>query len=211
MEKKIRDLFIDELCDIRSAEEQIVKALPDMITGASSPDLKNAFKTHLEETKEQIKRLEKIFKLLAIDEKEILCKAAKGLIEECKEVFKKFEKSPLRDAALISKAQRIEHYEISAYGTLRTFAKELRLREIADLLKLTLNEESNADKKLTKIAEGGFFSSGINHLANTTPKKPSIRKPRIAKKAPAAKPKPKRTTLKSVKVPKKTKRVTAKR
>lgn len=167
MEKGIKGLLIDELHDILSAETQIVEALPKMVTAAESPDLKKAFSTHLKETRGQVVRLKKIFKLLKLAPKKHLCKAAKGLIEECKEVLKEFKKkSPIRDAALISKAQRIEHYEISAYGTTRTFAEELHLKEIAHLLQDTLNEEANADKKLTKIAEGGLLTSGINHLAN---------------------------------------------
>lgn len=167
MEKNLKDLLIDELHDILSSEEQIVEALPKMVTASESSDLQNAFNSHLKETKGQIQRLKKIFKLLKIEKKEKLCKATKGLIEECKEVLKDFKtKSPIRDAALISKAQRIEHYEISAYGTMRTFAKEMDLDSVADLLQETLNEEENADKKLTKIAEGGVFKSGINQLAN---------------------------------------------
>ncbi len=163
MEKDLKDLLIDELHDLLSAEEQIVEALPDMVKAAESPDLKNAFETHLKETKGQVQRLEKIFKLLKVERKEKFCKATKGLIEECKEVLKDFKtKSSVRDAALISKAQRIEHYEISAYGTVRTFASELDFDEVADLLHATLDEEANADKKLTKIAEGGLLSSGVN-------------------------------------------------
>jgi ferritin-like metal-binding protein YciE len=167
MEKGIRDLLIDELHDILSSEEQIIEALPDMVAAAESPELKKAFESHLKETKGQVQRLEKIFKIMKVERKEKLCKATKGLIQECKEVLKDFkEKSPLRDAALISKAQRIEHYEISAYGTMRTFAKEIQLSDVAGLLQETLGEEEHADQALTKIAEGGVFKSGINHLAN---------------------------------------------
>lgn len=167
MDKNIKDLLIDELHDILNAEEQIVKALPDMVKAADSPELKEAFESHLKETKGQIHRLEKIFKLLKIEKKEKLCKATKGLIEECKEVLKEFKKpSPVRDAAMISKAQRIEHYEVSAYGTMRTFAKELDLTEVAKLLRETEDEEAHADKKLTKIAEGGLLKMGINQEAN---------------------------------------------
>jgi ferritin-like metal-binding protein YciE len=175
MEKDLKYLLIDELHDILSSEDQIVEALPEMVKASNSPDLKKAFESHLKETKGQIQRLEKIFKLLKVAKKEKLCKATKGLIQECKEVLKDFKtKSPLRDAALISKAQRIEHYEISAYGTVRTFAKELDLNEVADLLQDTLNEEENADKKLTKIAEGGFFKSGINQQATEPEKRKAI-------------------------------------
>src|ERR1700684_1492805 len=110
MEKNLKDLLIDELHDLLSAEEQIVEALPEMAKAAESPELKKAFESHLKETKGQVKRLEKVFKLLSVKKKEKLCKATKGLIDEGKEVLKDFKtKSFLRDAALISKAQRIEH------------------------------------------------------------------------------------------------------
>lgn len=167
MQKDLKDLLIDELHDILSSEEQIVKALPAMVRASESPDLKLAFANHLKETKGHIQRLDKIFKLLKIKRQEKFCKATKGLIQECADVIKDLKtKSPARDAALISKAQRIEHYEISAYGTMRTFANELDLDEVAGLLKATLNEEGSADKKLTKIAEGGLFRTGINLQAN---------------------------------------------
>lgn len=166
MKKDLNALLIDELHDILSSEEQIVKALPKMVIASESPDLKNAFDSHLKETRGQIQRLEKIFKLLKVKRKEKFCKATKGLIQECQEVLKDFKtKSPIRDAALISKAQRIEHYEISAYGTMRTFAEELELDVVAKLLQETLDEEENADKKLSKIAEGGIFKSGVNEQA----------------------------------------------
>lgn len=167
MQKDLKDLLIDELHDILSSEEQIVKALPAMIRASESPDLKLAFANHLKETKGHLQRLDKIFKLLKIKKQVRFCKATKGLIQECEDVLKDLKtKSPARDAALISKAQRIEHYEISAYGTMRTFANELDLDEVADLLKATLNEEGSADKKLTKIADGGLFRTGINLQAN---------------------------------------------
>ena len=170
MGKDLKDLLIDELYDILSSEEQIVEALPEMVRASESPDLKQAFESHLKETKGQIQRLKKIFKLLKVEEKEKFCKGMKGLIQECKDVLKEFKtKSSLRDAALISKAQRIEHYEISAYGTVRTFASEIDLDEVVDLLQATLEEEANADKKLTKIAEGGLLKSGINQKANIPP------------------------------------------
>src|ERR1700722_6186614 len=167
MEKDLNDLLIDELHDILSSEKQIVEALPKMVKASESPDLKKAFESHLKETKGQVQRLEKIFKLLKVEKKEKFCKATKGLIQECKEVLKDFKtKSPIRDAALISKAQRIEHYEISAYGTVRTFAKELDLFRVAQLLEETLDEEGAANSKLTKIAKGWVLNTGINHQAH---------------------------------------------
>lgn len=201
MENDLKDLLIDELHDILSSEDQIVEALPEMIRASESPDLKKAFESHLKETKGQIQRLKKIFKIIKVEEKEKFCKATKGLIQEFKEVLKDYKtKSPLRDAALISKAQRIEHYEISAYGTARTFAKEIDLNEVADLLQASLDEEGNADKKLSKIAEGGLFKSGINQQANVlNGKKSKDFNANISK-----------DLNKPISRPKKTKRVTAK-
>lgn len=167
MEKTIKDLFIDELEDIYSAEQQIIKALPVMVQASESPALKLAFSTHLKQTKGQVVRLEKIFRLLKKAKKAKFCHGAHGLIEECKEVIKEYKKSFVRDAAIISKAQRIEHYEISAYGTMRAFAKMLGMSEIADLLEATEDEEANADKLLSKIAEGGMFRTGINQKASS--------------------------------------------
>lgn len=167
MNNNMKELFMNELSDMLSAEEQILQAMPTMIKAADTPELKEALETHFQETKEQVKRLKKIFSMLkmkATDKEK--CEAMQGLIEECSEVINAFEASALRDAALISKAQRIEHYEISAYGTLRTFAKELGLKEAASLLQESLNEEANADKTLTKIAEGSLLTSGVNTKAN---------------------------------------------
>lgn len=167
MENGIKELLIDELQDIYSAEQQIVKSLPDMISASQSNDLKSALEAHWKETENQVKRLEKIFQMLHIEKREKFCKGMQGLIEEAKEVLSDFpEASPMRDAALISKAQRIEHYEIAAYGTARSYAKELNLDDVDNLLADTIDEEGNADKKLTKLAEGGFFKTGINVLAN---------------------------------------------
>jgi ferritin-like metal-binding protein YciE len=169
MKKKgnINDLFIKELKDIYSAEGQIVKSLPNLAKAADSEDLRDAFQSHLEETKEHVKRLNKIFDILQETPKGETCEAMHGLIQECSDTIHEFSKSALRDAALISKAQRIEHYEISAYGTLRTFAKELDLNDdVIDLLQETLREESSADKILTKIAEGSLMTTGINRKAN---------------------------------------------
>lgn len=165
--ENIKDLLISELKDIFNAEQQIVEALPKMIKAAESPDLQEAFRNHLEETKEQVKRLRKIFSFLKINEKDVeTCEAMEGLVKEGEEAIENHPKSALRDADLIGKAQRIEHYEISVYGTLRTFAKELGFDDIVDLLQESLDEEANADKKLTKLAEGSILTAGINTKAN---------------------------------------------
>lgn len=204
MEKDLKGLLIEELHDILSSEEQIIKALPDMIKAADSPDLKKAFENHLQETKGQVQRLTKVFKLLKVKKTEKFCKATKGLIDECKEVLKDLKtKSPLRDAALISKAQRIEHYEIAAYGTVRTYAKELGLSEVAGLLRENEDEEGAADKKLTRIAKGGLFTTGVNvkAIAPIPRKKPAVAKkkaaaPKATKSvAPKRKPAPTKKTV----------------
>jgi ferritin-like metal-binding protein YciE len=168
MERGIKGLLIDELHDLFSAEHQILEALPELISAAESPDLRKALEHHLHETEHQVQRLEKAFKLLKTERQEKFCHAMEGLIQECREVLREFKtKSSLRDAAIISKAQRIEHYEISAYGTVCTFAKEIDNDSVAELLHATLDEEEAADKKLTKIAEGGLLKSGVNYLANS--------------------------------------------
>jgi ferritin-like metal-binding protein YciE len=208
MERKLKDLLIDELQDLLSSENQIVKAMPKMVRAAHSPDLKKAFEFHLNESRGQLRRLEKIFKLLGTKAEQKFCKGTKGLIQECEEILKDFKvKSPLRDAALISKAQRIEHYEISAYGTARAFASEIDHSEIADLLQETLDEEGSANKKLSKLAEGGLLSSGINHQANLSGAKNSkeaqkeLAKPRNLKSRKSLKPETKSlsSSLKSIK------------
>lgn len=165
-EESIKNLFISELKDMLSGEEQIVEALPEMIEAAECQELREAFESHLNETREQVKRLKKILKTVGAKGGAEPCEAMEGLIKECQEAIEAYEPSALRDAALISKAQRIEHYEISVYGTLRTFAKELGHDEIQNLLQDSLDEEANADKALTKIAEGGMLTAGVNYKAN---------------------------------------------
>lgn len=165
--KEFFELFLDELKDIYDSENQIVKALPKMIEAASSQELKEAFEGHLEETKQQVRRLARIFEVLELDGEGESCEAMKGLIKEGEEVINRFPKSAIRDAGLIARAQRIEHYEIAVYGTLKTFAKEFDLDEVRNLLQISLDEEGGANKKLTKIAEGGLFTTGINAKAQS--------------------------------------------
>lgn len=160
------ELFIDELKDMFSSEKQIVESLPLLIRAVSLDELKEALTKHLKETQNQVKRLEKIFSLLDITPKEKTCEAMQGLLSEANRIIQNKTKSPILDAAIISAAQKVEHYEIASYGTLRSFAEHLDLdSEISDLLQETLDEEGAADKKLTKIAEGSFFSSGVNREA----------------------------------------------
>jgi|LakMenEpi03Aug12_release.lakeMendotaPanAssembly.Ray.scaffolds.fasta_scaffold22992_2 ferritin-like metal-binding protein YciE len=160
------DLFIDELKDIYSCEHQIVESLPKLIKLASLPELKEALTKHLKETENQVVRIEKIFTILGIEPVEITCEGMEGLLKEAEELTENKNKTPILDAAIISAAQKVEHYEIASYGTLRSFAKQLNLpSEILELLQDTLDEEAAADKKLTKLAEGSIFSSGVNKEA----------------------------------------------
>jgi ferritin-like metal-binding protein YciE len=149
----LHDLYVDELKDLYSAENQLVKALPKMAKAASSPELKAGIEEHLEVTKTQVTRLEKIFKDLDLSPKGKKCKAMEGLIEEGKEVMGEDGDPCVIDAALIGAAQRVEHYEMAGYGCARTHANLLGYEEAARLLQETLNEEGEADKKLTQLAE----------------------------------------------------------
>ena len=153
--KTIEELFIHELSDIYSAEKQLTKALPRLAKAADAEELTSAFELHLEETQGQIERIDKVVELLGIKLKRIKCAAMEGLVEEGKEVIEEIEAGPLRDAALIGGAQKVEHYEIAAYGTLCALAKQLGYRDALPLLKETLAEEKSTDEKLTMLAEGG--------------------------------------------------------
>lgn len=148
----LHDLFIHDLSDINSAEKQLSKALPKMARAATSPDLKMAFETHLEETRGQIERIEQIVKIADLKLKRIKCAAMEGLVEEGKEAIDEIEKGPVLDAALIGAAQKVEHYEIASYGTLAALAKQLKMPEVAKLLVETLKEEKSTDLKLSKLA-----------------------------------------------------------
>lgn len=145
-------LFLSELKDIYSAEKQITRALPKMAKAATSDELKTAFQTHLEETKGQIQRLDRIFEILGKTSGGKTCQGMKGLLEEGTETMEEAEEGNVLDAGLIAAAQRVEHYEIAAYGTVRAMADLMGQKEIAQLLQQTLDEEGLTDKKLTKIA-----------------------------------------------------------
>lgn len=151
--KSLQDLYVEELKDLYNAENQLLKALPKMAKAASAPELRAAFEDHLEETRGQVKRLEQIFKKLDASAKGKKCKAMEGLIEEGKEVMAEDAEPAVLDAALISAAQRVEHYEMAGYGCVRTFARQLGYEDAAELLQETLDEEAAADKKLTELAE----------------------------------------------------------
>lgn len=151
--ESLQDLFIEQLKDLYSAETQLTKALPKMAKAASSEELKNAFQEHLEVTKEHVSRLEQVFQELGESPKGQKCKGMEGLIEEGAETIKEDMEDAVRDAALIAAAQRVEHYEIAGYGTVRTYASLLGHDAAVTLLQQTLNEEGEADKTLTSLAE----------------------------------------------------------
>jgi ferritin-like metal-binding protein YciE len=163
--KEFKEMFINGLQSIYYVEMHIVEALPTMLQAAQSKELKEAFRAHLEETNHQVGRLNKIFKALGVKNEEATCEAIDGMIAMGEKVINMYPLSPLRDAALICAAQCIEHYEMAVYGSLCTWARELQLEEISNLLNQTLKEEGNANKSLTHLAEGGFFSAGINQQA----------------------------------------------
>lgn len=160
----LQDLFEHEISDLYSAETQLVAALPKMAQAASNDQLRGAFEHHLQETRDHVRRLEEIRGQIGSSMSEE-CKGMRGLIAEGDETVSANGDSMVKDAALISAAQRVEHYEIAAYGTARTLAGELDLADAKDLLDQTLDEESNADKLLTKIATGGMFKAGVNQKA----------------------------------------------
>ena len=149
----LHELLIEEMKDLYSAENQLLKALPKMAKAASAPELKEAFTSHLEETRGQVERLEEIFEELEASPRGKKCKAMEGLIEEGKELIDEDADPSVKDAGLIGAAQKVEHYEIAGYGTARTIAELLGHDEIAKLLQETLDEEGMADKKLTDLAE----------------------------------------------------------
>jgi ferritin-like metal-binding protein YciE len=152
-EKTLNDLFLEALKDVYNAEKQILKALPKMAKTAQSQELRQAFQTHRDETERQVERLEKVFDIIGKPARGKPCKAMGGIIEEGKEVMDDFAKTEAIDAALIDAAQAVEHYEISRYGTLKSWAAELGLRDAARLLNETLEEEKKTDKLLTQLAE----------------------------------------------------------
>ena len=148
----LQDLFIHDLKDLYNAEVQLTKALPKMAKAATEPALKQAFQTHLVETEEQIERLEQIFEELDESPKGKKCKAMEGLIEEGKELMEEDAEPEVLDAGLIGAAQKVEHYEIAGYGTVRTYAEMLGNDQAARLLQQTLDEEGMTDKKLNALA-----------------------------------------------------------
>jgi ferritin-like metal-binding protein YciE len=162
----LNTLFVHELRDIYSAEKQLLEALPKMTRAASSPELKKAFEEHLEQTRFHLDRLNEAFNNLNITAvNSVTCQGMEGIIREGEEIVNSGGDPAAKDAALISAAQRAEHYEMAAYGAARTFADQLGHDHASKLLQKTLDEEGATDKKLTKLAEGTILSSGINKKA----------------------------------------------
>jgi ferritin-like metal-binding protein YciE len=159
--RSLDELFVHELKDLYSAETQIVEALPKMIEAASSTELKKAFEQHLKETRSHVSRIEKILKGFDEEPGQVQCKGMAGLLQEGEEILKENIDPDVKDAALITAAQRVEHYEMAGYGAVRNYALRLDYVDAADLLQQTLDEEGEANKKLTNLAE-----SGINRKAD---------------------------------------------
>lgn len=159
MPSTLDELFREELRDLYDAENQIVKALPKMADAATDEELVSAFQEHLEVTRNQVKRLDKVFQQLGIKPQGKTCEGMQGLLKEGEKMIQEMDKSPVLDAALIGAAQKVEHYEISGYGTARTMAEILGQQEAAELLEETLDEEKQTDENLTEIAES-IMSSG---------------------------------------------------
>ena len=151
--KKLNDLFHDTLKDIYYAEQHILKALPKMAKAARSPELQGAFTKHHKETEGQVARLEKVFAIINQPAKGKKCEATDGLLKEGEEIMDEYKDSPALDAGLLAAAQAVEHYEISRYGTMKTWASELGLQQAVKLLDQTLTEEKNTDLALTELAE----------------------------------------------------------
>jgi ferritin-like metal-binding protein YciE len=173
----LRDLYIDELKDLWSAEKMLVKALPKMAKSANHPELAKAFTTHLRQTEQQVKRLEQIFDDLGESPRGKKCIGMEGLIEEGQELLKEKPDPDVLDAGLISKAQHIEHYEIAGYGTVRTYAELLGETRQAQLLQQTLDEEGQTDKLLTELAESSInidAASGSRSAEHEVPRRTAV-------------------------------------
>ena len=151
-EKTLDDLFLDTLKDIYYAEKQIVKALPKMAKAATSPQLKAGFEQHLEETEGHVERLEQVFELIGKPARGKTCDAILGILEEGKSIMDEYKGTVALDAGLVAAAQAVEHYEIARYGTLKTWAQQLGMKEAVGLLDATLKEEEATDKKLSQVA-----------------------------------------------------------
>jgi ferritin-like metal-binding protein YciE len=159
--KTLEELFHETLKDIYYAERKILRALPKMARGAKSPDLKAAFQKHKDETEVQVERLQQVFELIGKPARGKTCPAIDGIIEEGEEALQAFADSPALDASLIAAAQAVEHYEIARYGTLRRWAEVLGMKDAANLLDQTLQEEGMTDESLTQLADGSINQAAL--------------------------------------------------
>jgi ferritin-like metal-binding protein YciE len=159
--KDMNELIEHTLKDTYSAEKQITKALPKMAKAAKNPELKRMFEQHLEQTNEQIKRLDEVAKILGFKPTGVVCKGMEGLIAEGEEAIEEFGGNEVGDTALILAAQKVEHYEIGTYGTMITWAKQMGRQDIVDILKPTINEEEQTDKMLSEAAIGGLNQAAM--------------------------------------------------
>lgn len=163
--ESLRDLFVDQLKDLYWAETQSIQIWPAIAAAASNQDLREALDDHIGKTHRHIERLRTVFDEIGVPAEAETCQAMRGLMSEVQDAIKKYDDPAVRDAALITAVQRMEHYEMAGYGTVRTFAEVLGYDKVADVLQQTLDEEGSADHKLTDLAAGGFFSKGINQVA----------------------------------------------
>jgi len=163
--ESLRDLFVDQLKDLYWAETQSVQIWPKIASAATDPGLREALDEHIGKTHRHIERLKTVFGELGLPAEAETCQAMRGLMAEAQDAITGYDDPTVRDAALITAVQRMEHYEMAGYGTVRTFADVLGYDNVVDLLQTTLDEEGSADHKLTDIAVGGFFSKGLNQVA----------------------------------------------
>ena len=163
--KGLEDLFLDGLKDMYYAEKKIVKALPKMTKGAEGEEVVAAFEKHLAETEAQIERLEEVFELLGVPARGKTCPAIDGILEEGSEILSEYKGAPAIDAGLVAAAQAVEHYEITRYGSLITWAQRLGRTEVADILKQTLAEEEATDEALSALGEGGVNQRAMQAAA----------------------------------------------
>src|SRR3954449_12488400 len=161
----LNDVLEEQLTDLYSAEQQLITALPKMAQAASNTELRQAFETHLQETRGHFERLQELLPTLGFQTGGETCEAMQGLIKEGEKVVQAQGDPNAKDAALIAAAQRVEHYEIAGYGTARTLAEQLDMDDAASLLEETLDEEKEADKLLNKVAPGGLLRAGVNERA----------------------------------------------
>jgi ferritin-like metal-binding protein YciE len=164
----LHQLFLHELRDLHSAETQIIKALPKLIDSATNEDLKYALSEHLEVTKEHLARLDQIDTEIKFKKDSQVCQGIKGILTEGDKAVAEVSDDSTRDAAIIASAQKVEHYEMATYGTVVSYAREMSHENAADLLQQTLEEEGDANKTLTSLAEGGLLVDGINKMAMKT-------------------------------------------